>query len=139
MSRSNGRYLAFLSTLSLTGYDNRDVVSGERDTEVYLYDADSAQLTCASCDPTGARPTGLDLSSGGTTPDGNTPMVNRSGTFTGGQASWWLAGSVPGWTNIGTGGQDLYQSRYLSESGELFFDSTEALVPQDVNGLRGRT
>ncbi|HEY5192351.1 MAG TPA: hypothetical protein VIJ39_00590 [Solirubrobacteraceae bacterium] len=129
----NGRYLAFLSTRSLTGYDNRDAVSGERDTEMYLYDADSGHLSCASCNPTGARPIGLHISAGGATPDGNTPMMNRSGTF-GGQ-DWWVSGSVPGWTTIGTGGASIYQSRYLANSGRLYFDSPEALVPQDVNGL----
>lgn len=28
----------------------------------------------------------------------------------------------------------FYQSRYLSDSGRLFFNSSDALVPQDVNG-----
>ena len=59
----NGRYLAFMSQASLTGYDNEDVSSrqpGERmDEEVYLYDAQAASLTCVSCDPTGARPHGV--------------------------------------------------------------------------------
>lgn len=30
--------------------------------------------------------------------------------------------------------QAVYQSRYLSSEGRLFFDTSEALVPQDVNG-----
>ena len=34
----NGRYLAFMSAASLTGYDNVDVHSGVPDEEVYLYD-----------------------------------------------------------------------------------------------------
>jgi hypothetical protein len=41
--------------------------------------------------------------------------------------------SVPGWT-----GPDeelaLYQSRYLSDRGRVFFNSDDALVPLDVNG-----
>jgi hypothetical protein len=38
--------------------------------------------------------------------------------------------SVPGWTT------QLYQSRYLSgDSGRLFFDSSDALVPQDTNNV----
>lgn len=52
----SGRFLAFMSSRGLTGYDNRDAVSGERDEEVYLYDARSGRVVCASCDPTGARP-----------------------------------------------------------------------------------
>jgi hypothetical protein len=35
---------------------------------------------------------------------------------------------VPGWTT------PVYQSRYLSDNGRLFFDARGALVPQDVNG-----
>ena len=54
----NGRYVAFASEGSLTGYDNRDASSGEPDREVYLYDAESNRLVCASCNPTGARPVG---------------------------------------------------------------------------------
>ena len=30
----------------------------------------------------------------------------------------------------------LYQPRFLSDSGRLFFDSNDALVPQDVNGTQ---
>ena len=40
-----------------------------------------------------------------------------------------LAGSVPGWTTL------LYQSRYLSDGGRLFFDSPDALVAQDTNNV----
>ncbi len=55
----NGRYLAFMSERSLTGYDNRDAAVACPDEEVFLYDASSNRLVCASCDPTGARPTGI--------------------------------------------------------------------------------
>jgi len=44
----NGRFLAFMSQRALTGYDNLDARSGEPDEEVYLYDAESERLTCAS-------------------------------------------------------------------------------------------
>jgi hypothetical protein len=109
----DGRWLAFMSSRSLTGYDNRDANSGEPDDEVYLYDADTGRLVCASCDPTGARPVGVN--------DG--PGVG------------WVAANVPGWTGIRAFGETRYQSRYLSDSGRLFFESTDALVPQDVNGV----
>jgi hypothetical protein len=33
----------------------------------------------------------------------------------------------------GVGGNGLYQQRYLSNNGQVFFDSDEALVPQDTN------
>jgi hypothetical protein len=53
-----GRYLAFESRSQLTAYDNTDAASGERDAEVYRYDALTDRLVCASCNPTGARPIG---------------------------------------------------------------------------------
>jgi hypothetical protein len=54
----NGRYIGFDSIQSLTGYDNKDATTGEPDQEVYLYDAATNALGCASCDPGGARPSG---------------------------------------------------------------------------------
>ena len=54
----DGRYLAFISSASLTGYDNISQETSDPVNEAYLYDADADQLICASCNPTGARPTG---------------------------------------------------------------------------------
>jgi WD40-like Beta Propeller Repeat len=54
----DGRHLAFTSARELTGYDNRDQATGERDAEVYAYSAETGALACGSCDPSGARPTG---------------------------------------------------------------------------------
>ncbi|HEY3759628.1 MAG TPA: hypothetical protein VGL37_07680 [Solirubrobacteraceae bacterium] len=121
---ANGRYLAFMSDRSLTGYDNRDASSGEPDEEVYLYDAESKRVICASCDPTGARPVGLFEAHNGD------PLFDHEELW----GERWLAGNLPGWTKVNIG-KALYQSRYLSDSGRLFFDSTDALVPQDINGL----
>ncbi len=111
----DGRWLAFMSTHSLTGYDNRDAVSGEPDAEVYLYDADTGRLVCASCDPTGSRPMGVKLDLG-------IPL--------------WVAADVPSWEHFYGYYGTRYQPRYLSDSGRLFFESSDALVPQDVNGVR---
>ena len=121
----DGRYLAFTSDRSLTGYDTRDAVTGKPDEEVYLYHAptnpagEPGSLVCASCDPTGARPAGV--------PDSQL----EKGIVGLGQGSWGaergVAGSVPGWPGS-------HQSRYLSNEGRLFFDSSDALVPQDING-----
>lgn len=62
----DGRHLAFMSVASLTGYDNIDQGSGEPVSQagepvsqVYLYDAPSGELVCASCNPSGARPIGF--------------------------------------------------------------------------------
>ena len=98
---SDGQYLAFMSERPLTGYDNTDVNSDQPDEEVFLYDASTGHLVCASCDPTGARPLG--------------------------------GAQLPGWT-YGNDERSYDQPRYLSDSGRLFFDSSDALVPQDVNG-----
>jgi hypothetical protein len=122
----NGRFVAFMSERSLTGYDNRDARSGEPDEEVYLYDAESRRLVCASCNPTGARPSGIYDSR---RPFG--PLVDEPGIWSG----HWLAASVPGWTKRNLGNEVRYQPRYLSDSGQLFFNSPDALVPQDINGL----
>ena len=62
----DGTALAFESERSLTGYDNERAEPGEcersgetgRCREVYLYDATTGTLVCASCDPSGARPVG---------------------------------------------------------------------------------
>ncbi len=122
----NGRYLAFMSERSLTGYENRDANSGVPDEEVFLYDASTDRLVCASCDPTGARPVGLLKGEGF-----NEDLIDYT------RGLWddrWLSGSIPGWTTTPTLGVALLQSRYLLDSGRLFFDSVDSLVPADVNG-----
>ncbi len=48
-----------MSVANLTGFDNLDQSSGEPASQVYLYSADSKVLTCASCNPSGARPIGF--------------------------------------------------------------------------------
>jgi DNA-binding beta-propeller fold protein YncE len=127
----DGRYLSFMSDRSLTGYDNLDASSGKPDEEVYLYHApanletEAGGLFCASCNPTGARPDGA-LDTGL-----NVPLD----TFSAG-GNWtdrWLAGIVPGW-NSALFGKTGYQPRYLSNSGRLFFESPDGLVPRATNG-----
>jgi hypothetical protein len=123
----DGQWLAFMSHASLTGYDNHDAETGAPDTEVYLYDASAERLVCASCNPTGARPVGV---------DGSLLILAAVGGPIGllqGDGS--IAANVPGWTGFGRG-ETRHQPRYLSDSGRLFFDSNDALVPQDVNGTQ---
>ncbi len=122
----DGRFLAFMSNRSLTGYDNIDVNSSQPDEEVYLYDAESDRLVCASCNPTGARPTGVLDGHGTLLVDRNVAWSERN--------EHWLAGNIPTWDFRGDY-QGLHQPRYLSDSGRLFFDSSDALVPQDTNSL----
>jgi hypothetical protein len=95
----NGRYVAFLSVKSLTGYENRGTI------ELFRYGAEASQLVCVSCVPSGAPPT-----AGGAVPNTHysmfgTPAING-----------------------------IYQQRYLLDDGSVFFDSDEALVPQDTDG-----
>jgi hypothetical protein len=121
----NGEWLAFMSLAPLAGYDNHDALSGQQDAEVYLYDAASGDLACASCQPTGERPTGTEAQQLGT--------VNDDDYY---NSSVLVAGELPGWQDPdnGTNYGELYQSRYLSDDGRLFFGSGDALVPKDVNG-----
>jgi hypothetical protein len=126
----DGGWVEFMSQRSLTGYDNRDAVSGELDAEVYLFDAATGRVICASCDPTGARPTGAEYFK----------LEPGSGGLTGGpRGVWnnsdWVAAIVPGWLQFKIG-NSANQPRYLSDSGRLFFNSGDALVPQDVNGTQ---
>lgn len=120
----NGQYLAFMSERSLTGYDNRDASSGARDEEVFLYNAPAGRLACVSCNPTGARPQGLF--------EGSKYEENLVDYAKNWQERW-IAGNIPGWDSTDLS-HSLYQPRYLSNSGRLFFNSSDALVPGDVNG-----
>jgi hypothetical protein len=129
----NGRYLAFMSAASLTGYDNFDAnpaAVGARDEEVYLYDSaaapGAARLRCVSCNPGGARPNGvLDTRESG---EGLGLLADRRGVW----AGRWLAGNIPGWTAQSLVSA-LYQSRYLSDEGRLYFNSPDSLVPAAKN------
>jgi len=110
----DGLHAAFLSTAPLTGFDNADAHSGEPDAEAFIYDATAeggrGKLVCASCDATGARPSGR--------------LVENDG-----EIKLWAAAVIPGWSMQTRG------SHALSDDGKrLFFTSFEALVPRDTNG-----
>jgi hypothetical protein len=122
---SNGEWLAFMSQRRLTGYDNLDVASGEPDQEVYEYDAATGGLVCASCSPTGSRPHGVSSEQINTSAGG---IVGGDKVFYG-----WIAANVPGWTPGVSLVTAIYQSRYLDDSGRLFLDSRDQLVPKDIN------
>jgi hypothetical protein len=124
----DGRFVAFMSSRSLTGYDNRDANSGVADEEVFLYDTGTDRVSCVSCNPTGARPVGAFDEYRGT-PQSPGLLVDT-------RQNWenrWLAAVIPSWVNPGDS-RSFYQSRYLSDSGRLFFESPDALVPSDTNG-----
>jgi hypothetical protein len=106
----NGAWLAFLSHRALTGYDTRSAATAQPVSEAYLYHApadlgtEAGTLSCASCDPTDARPAG--------------PASVPAWRDTFGQDFVTEA---------------FYQPRYLSDEGRLFFNSPDALVPLDVS------
>jgi hypothetical protein len=139
----NGRYLTFMSDQSLTGYDNTDANSplGEprADEEVFLYDAASKTLTCPSCDPTGARPVGqYDINLQGGIQNfyvGGKLQVDPTAEWAGHWLAGLLAPTPPVVYSLAAVDPAFnHQPRYLTDSGELFFESPVALVPQDVNG-----
>jgi hypothetical protein len=112
----DGTYIAFQSVRSLTGYDNtaadgascgarlpsREESVGPVCPEVFLYHAPSADLTCASCRPSGDSPSGIST------------ITSPDAAFDG------LINSIP---------------RYLSDTGRLFFNSADAVLPRDANGV----
>jgi NHL repeat len=108
---SDGRLLAFMSSASLTGYDNKDAdTPGEVAMELFLYDADTNRLLCPSCNPSGDRPEGRQLT-----------QKRLEGRF--------AAARIPVFQS------PLYVSRIFSDDGaRLYFDSFDALSPRDTNG-----
>jgi DNA-binding beta-propeller fold protein YncE len=120
----NGNYLAFMSKRPLTGYDNRDLNGGGPDEEVFLYNAAAGRLVCASCNPTGERPIGLEV-----TGEFEGTLIDWGGYWVGHR----LAANIPGWTSWSTE-NSVTQAPYLSDSGRLFFNSVGPLVAGDVNG-----
>jgi WD40-like Beta Propeller Repeat len=118
----DGTTLVFSSRLSLTGYDSEQAAPGECEgtetgnrgqdddkcSQVYVYDAASGKLVCASCDSSGARPVG----------------DARLGPEQEGQSYF--------------GTYHYYEPRNLSEDGgRLFFETPDPLVPQDTDGASG--
>jgi hypothetical protein len=129
----NGEWLTFMSDRNLTAYNNHDAVSGVPDEEVYLYHANASgpgKLVCASCNPTGARPSGVN----GEEINQHSALEQVGNIWGGEHEDHWLAAAIPGWDRYGGFDDSIYQSRYLSNDGRLFFESPVSLVPQDVNG-----
>jgi sugar lactone lactonase YvrE len=106
----DGSFFLFESTRELTGYENVNPATGKPATELYLYAAAANTLACASCNPSGAPPT----ASG----------VGVHGTDGGGAIEGKRYGLV-------------VPPRQLSDTGQVFFDSAEGLLPADTNGDAG--
>lgn len=112
----DGKHIAFVSrdleTARRAGAEN--VPLGNRSQgypEIYTYDYESGKISCASCSPANAQPTG------------NAAFNNNT--------------SIDGDAFYNAGGYTTYLDHPLSDDGRLvFFDTPNALLPQDTNGHR---
>jgi hypothetical protein len=98
---SDGHNLVFTSASRLTGYDNHGL------REVFVYDAPSGDLVCASCNTSGAP-----------------PSVSSSA----------IGAYLP--TTYSFFGSAFMERSISSDGSRVFFDTSQPLVPQDVNGLQ---
>jgi hypothetical protein len=118
----SGDAVAFLSRLELTGYDNYGIVGYDYQNgkpnlsapnyahipELFVYQARTGRMVCASCSPTGSAPIPLDL-----------PRA-----------------TLPG-TTLATSTAAAYVSHWLvdREGTQAYFMTTQPLVADDSNGL----
>jgi hypothetical protein len=124
----SGRYFSFMSERSLSGDENRDAISGEPLEEVFSYDALADSLQCVSCNPTGANPVGERQSLGGV---GQLPSRDPHSLW----SNRWVAAMVPeALKGEVFGGSSFHRPRYTQDSGRVFFNAIDALVPADSNG-----
>jgi hypothetical protein len=121
---ADGKRVVFTSSSSQLanqlGYDNRLApgAAGKLEVgncsdlihckELYLYSYDTDQLTCVSCDPTGARPVG------------DAKFERLADVYPAYGFSW---------------PSQLLNHPFTEEGRYIFFDTSDALVPQDTNGL----
>jgi hypothetical protein len=139
----DGSYFAFTSYGSVTGYDNVQAEPGECGgsesascQEVYLYDAATGSLECASCDPTGAQPVGSStpgaVAEDGAlffdSPDALVPHASdgRENVYE------YEDGHVDAVSNVAGG----YESFFLAagvNGDNVFFGTADQLLPEDTS------
>jgi len=121
----SGRYFAFMSRLPLTDQSNLDAETGSPVQEAFVFDGTADTLTCVSCNPSGAAPSGR-------------LMPSEAGeTFVDPQLQWRtkrVAAILPQPDVLSVIGVSLYQLRSVFDSGRVFFNSVDSLVPADSNG-----
>jgi hypothetical protein len=126
----SGRYFAFTSARSLTGYENVNG-NGQANTEVFLYDAESGRLACVSCNPSGAAAIGERL------PASQEALPQDPARF---WRSQWVAATLAEPTDaaispfVETYGRSSYSPRSVLDNGRVFFNAADPLVSADSNG-----
>jgi hypothetical protein len=105
---ADGRHLLFVSSaFELIDYDSRNLTTGVPEPEVYLFTAPGAINSGLAC--------------ASCNPDGERPVG---------------AASLPGASPNGAA-LDFYKPRVLSaNSSRVFFDTSDAIAPQDTNGTQ---
>ncbi|HEY2478021.1 MAG TPA: NHL repeat-containing protein [Solirubrobacterales bacterium] len=126
----DGRYLAFMSQGSPTGYDSRGSGSGLPAEEVYLYDSAAdggeGEVICVSCNPTGARPASVKDAS-----DRKLPLLfDPLNLWEGHEVAAILPDPIQSDLNYVAG-----QPRAVLDNGRVFFNTVDALTPGDSNGV----
>jgi hypothetical protein len=124
----SGRYLAFMSLRSLTGYDSRNPFSDSPNEEAFLYDAVEDELLCLSCSPTGTAANGEMRPFIGVE-GGQAPPVDIEELWSNKQ----VAATLPIGSLRNELGPSLYQPRAVFDSGRVFFNAFDGLVPADSN------
>jgi hypothetical protein len=105
----DGQHAAFLTQARLTGYDNSyyDTFGALRKAaEMYVFDASSGEIHCASCNPSGAPPSVLRLD----------PPANEAGTYSADVLA----------SNSG---------RFITDDGRVAFATADRLSPRDSNEI----
>jgi hypothetical protein len=147
----DGAHLAFMSVLSLTGYDNRDANTGQQDYEVFLYDATTKRLVCGSCNPSGARPIGPsylnnlphegnDIASRVLSSDGERVLFNSYDALVpqdtnGREDVYAFEDGVVHLISTGTSREDSFLLGMSSSGNDVFFVTAQPLVDQDLDAV----
>jgi hypothetical protein len=132
----DGRFAAFASSLSLTGFANLG------HSEIYRYDAQEDELECASCATTNAAaksdttlaPHGLNI-----TEDGRVFFTSDEGLVLSDtneklDAYEWAGGSTIGLISTGRSLADSSLLTTSRDGTDVFFFTRDVLVPEDENG-----
>ncbi|HEY5051812.1 MAG TPA: hypothetical protein VII45_00205 [Solirubrobacterales bacterium] len=151
----DGLHAAMITASKLSSYDSR----GYR--EMYTYDAETGEIRCASCDPSGLPPTAdVEASQGGRfmTDDGRAFFASKDSLvprdtdgaiidvyeYVGGRPQLITAGfGARDFTGggglvsfFGSGGEFTGLEGVSRDGSDVFFSTFDTLVPQDRNGVQ---